>query len=164
MVERIDEEKAKVLKAVYRISARAGEQVELIRIENDWRAMARAIGNGCQYIERVRTWLDGVVMIVDEEGWIPKKGEGVGEGDGKEVLKNERVSGTLCPGNVAGTALVVGEKNIWTEDGPDIDFCNLTLMQMTKVASALGVTSLAVADYTKKEAKEAKEAGGEANG
>ena len=143
-----DEEKAKVLKAVYRVSARAGEQVELIRIENDWRAMARVIGNGCQYIERVRTWLDGVVMIVDEEGWISKKGE---REDEREVLKNERASGTLYPGNVAGTVLIVGEKNIWTGDGPDIDFCNLTLMQMTKVASALGVTSLAVADYTKKE-------------
>ena len=148
MVERIDEDKE--LKAVYRVSANAGEPVELIRIKNDWRAMAKAIG--CEYIERVKTWVDGVIIITDESGWL-KRGP-----NGEEPKLNERVSGKLYPGNIAGTALILAEENVWTEDGPDMHFMNLSLTQMVKVASVMGINKI-ITGSDKRE-----EVGEEANG
>lgn len=42
-----------------------------VTIDEDWQAIAKVIGS--QWIERVHTSVDGVIMYVDEEGWMNKK-------------------------------------------------------------------------------------------
>lgn len=62
---------------------------------HDFRALADLIG--CTWLEYVRTPIEGVWMVVNEEGLYA---------DGAQV--NRRVSGILYPGRIVGDVLIVG--------------------------------------------------------
>lgn len=84
----------------------------------DYRAIAKAIG--CEWIERVRTPIEGVVLVVDEEG----------------LYTDKPVNGwtsRMYPGPLKGHVLVVGET--WVGDG--IDFTGLTDEQLGLVSARL---------------------------
>lgn len=87
-------------------------------------AMARQIGS--RYIERVRTPLPGVVMVVDEEGAL-REDRGL----------NIAVTGRLYPGRIFGSVLIVGEA--MTPDG-GLGFVDLTDEQVRQVCKYLGIS------------------------
>lgn len=75
--------------------------------DGDFRSLAAAIGS--TWIERVRTPLYGLVMVVDEEGLLNDKPH------------NPRLSGHLYPGVICGDGLLLSE-----EVGPEgVDFVGL---------------------------------------
>lgn len=76
-------------------------------VDGDFRSLAAAIGS--EWIERVRTPLYGLVMVVDEEGLLNDK------------PVNDRLSGHFYPGLICGDALLVSEQH-----GPEgVDFVAL---------------------------------------
>lgn len=92
---------------------------EVVHLDvTDNRAIAKHIG--CEWIERVKTPIENVVLVVDEEGLYTDK------------PVNERVS-RFYPGTLKGHVLVVAEK--WVGDG--IDFTGLSDVQLGLVAARL---------------------------
>ena len=112
---------------------------ELLQAENELKTFARLIGNGCEYIEPVKTWMDGVVLLTDEEAKI-RRVEFDGPGPGRAGEKNLWVSEVLFPGYLVGTVLIVAEKI--TDDGEGKEFASLSLTQVVKLLSLLGITRL----------------------
>ena len=81
-----------------------GSDIRRVEVSGHWAAMAEVLG--CSYVEPVRAWLPGVVLLVDEEG----------------ALLTDRVLNTraarLYPGRVFGAVLVLAEVD--TAEGRDL--------------------------------------------
>lgn len=108
---------------------------ELLQAENELKTFARLIGNGCEYVEPIKTWMDGVVLLTDEEAKIRKNEAG--------LKLNLWVSMGLFPGYLVGTVLIVAEKV--TDDGEGKEFASLSLTQTVKLCSLLGIKKLTAA-------------------
>lgn len=96
---------------------------QVIDLPTTHTAMARQIDS--RYIERVRTPLPGIVMVVDEEGAL-REDRGL----------NIAVTGHLYPGRIFGSVLIVGEA--MTPGG--LDFVDLTDEQLRQVCEYLGIS------------------------
>ena len=90
---------------------------------DDVRALAGLIG--AEYLEYVRTPLDRVAMLADEEGLLTGR-------------PTSPVTGLLYAGRIVGDVLIAGE--VETVDG--LDVADLTSRQLTLVAKALGLDEL----------------------
>ena len=83
----------------------AGEdKPQLIQLDDDWRAMANAIG--CDYVERVRTPIENLVIYCDEEFLLKSPRP-----------EPNRVGFVLYPGPIHGNVLLCKER--W--DGEIVD-------------------------------------------
>lgn len=69
---------------------------QLIQLDDDWRAMARVIG--CEYVERVRTPIEGLVFYCDEEFLLKSPRP-----------EPNRVGYELYPGPIHGNVLLCKE-------------------------------------------------------
>lgn len=75
----------------------AGEdKPQLIQLDEDWQAMARVIG--CEYVERVRTPIENLVIYCDEEFLLKSP-----------VPEPNRVGFVLYPGPIHGNVLLCKE-------------------------------------------------------
>lgn len=97
---------------------------EVVHLARHWRGLTTAID--AQYVERVRTPIEGVAMWVDEDG-IAKK-----------LQENCWVAGRnrLYPGDIYGDVLITGEE--MTPDG--LDVAGLTDEQLIAVLARIDVS------------------------
>ena len=92
------------------------DKPQLIQLDEDWRAMAEVIG--CQYVERVRTPIENLVIYCDEEFLLKSP-----------IPEPNRVGFVLYPGPIHGNVLLCKER--W--DGELVDITQFTVDQLCKL-------------------------------
>lgn len=92
------------------------DKPQLVQLDDDWRAMARIIG--CEYVERVRTPIENLVIYCDEEFLLKSP-----------IPEPNRVGFVLYPGPIHGNVLLCKER--W--DGEIVDLNQYTMDQLLKL-------------------------------
>lgn len=87
---------------------------QLVQLDEDWRAMARVIG--CEYVERVRTPIENLVIYCDEEFLLKSP-----------IPEPNRVGFVLYPGPIHGNVLLCKER--W--DGELVDLSQFAVNQLS---------------------------------